>query len=364
MGGSEHESGATRRSSITAMVSTDGERPARASKTASREASRGLVADETTTAGSRTTIKTSLSRVASPALSAKANTTSVGESAHSEPMTRLPSTSSQVSSKEPPVPVSSSYGTRSRNRRGGDRPNYAEDTEMDFEMANQAAARPRNSEYLSDNSSNEEPLSPLSPVPFGLPQSPPPAPAPPKRAAATNGWNALNKEASVPSTSVATAAPTVPAPSRKRKAAAIASQNIASGNPSVPTAAQMGSKKGGLAALPTPPSRETNMVTFENCNTTLNKDGHLVSDEGVVYAPNGNKILIEADGLLKATVVRQDPTNTTYRSHLSHLRAARRSVLYWTNYGISLSSSRGHNHTRRVHTDQLGLPTSRCSTIR
>lgn len=154
---------------------------------------------------------------------------------------------------------------------------------MDFEMANQATARPRDP---SLSSSDDEPL---SPVPFGIPQSPPsapvPVPAPPKRVAATNGWNALNKEASVPSTTAVVAAATVPAPSRKRKAATIASQNIASGNPSGPTAPQMGSKKGGIATLP---SRETNMVTFENCNTTLNKDGHLVSDEGVVYAPNGN----------------------------------------------------------------------------
>ncbi|KAE9966108.1 hypothetical protein EG328_009177 [Venturia inaequalis] len=236
MGGSEHESGATRRSSITAMVSTDGERPARASKTASREASRGLVADENSTVG-RALTKTSLSRLASPAISAKANTPGVDESAHSEPMTRLPSTSSQASSKEPPAPVSSSYGTRSRNRRGGDRPNYAEDTEMDFEMANQATARPRDP---SLSSSDDEPL---SPVPFGIPQSPPsapvPVPAPPKRVAATNGWNALNKEASVPSTTAVVAAATVPAPSRKRKAATIASQNIASGNPSGPTAPQM-----------------------------------------------------------------------------------------------------------------------------
>ncbi|TID16526.1 hypothetical protein E6O75_ATG11644 [Venturia nashicola] len=272
------------------MVSTDGERPARASKTASREASRGLAAEEASTTASRTLTKASLSRFTSPALSAKANTPGVDESAPSEPRTRLPSTSSQVSSKEPPVPVSSSYGTRSRNRRGGDRPNYAEDTEMDFEMANQATARPRDP---SLSSSDDEPL---SPVPFGLPQSPPPAPAPapapPKRVPATNGWTALNKEASVPSISAVTAASTVPAPSRKRKAAAIASQNIAAGNPSIPAAAQTGSKKGGMASLPTPPSRETNMVTFENCNTTLNKDGHLVSDEGVVYAPNDHIYLI------------------------------------------------------------------------
>lgn len=310
MGGSEHESGATRRSSITAMVSTDGERPARASKTASREASRGLVADENNTAGSRTMTKTSLSRVASPALSVKANTPGVDGSAQSEPMTRLPSTSSQVSSKGLPAPVSSSYGTRSRNRRGGNRPNYAEDTEMDFEMANQATTRPRDP---SPSSSDDEPL---SPVPHSLPESLPsaPAPAPSKRAVATsNGLNALNKEASIPSTSAVTAASTVPAPSRKRKAAAIASQNIASGNPSASTAAQMGSKKGGIAALPMPPSRETNMVLFENCDTTLNKDGHLVSDEGVVYAPNGNYTLIKSDGLSKATVMRQDPTNATYR---------------------------------------------------
>lgn len=344
MGGSEHESGATRKSSISAMVSTDGERPARASKTTSREASRGLVADEVNATGSRTMARASLSRLASPALSAKANTPGVDESAHSEPMTRLPSTSSQVSSKEPPAPVSSSYGTRSRNRRGGDRPNYAEDTEMDFEMANQATARPRDP---SVSSSDDEPL---SPVPFGIPQSPPsapvPAPAPPKRAAATNGWNALNKETSVPSTSAVVAATNFPAPSRKRKAAAIASQNIASGNPSAPATALPGSKKGGIAPLPAPLSRETNMVTFENCNTTLNKDGHLVSDEGVVYAPNGNESLIKSDGLSKATVTRRDPTNATYRSYLSHLRATRRPVLHWTNYGISLSSSRGPNHTR------------------
>lgn len=283
MGGSEHESGEARRSSLAAMVSIDGERPARTSKTASREASQGLVADENNTSSTRTTAKSSLSRLASPVLSAKANTPDVDESAQSEPMTRLPSTSSQVSSKGPPVPVSSSYGTRSRNRRGGDRPNYAEDVEMDFEMANQANLRPRNPSLSSLE--DEAP----SPPPLDSPQSPASATAPSKRAAATsNGWNALNKEYNVPSTATISAAPTVPIPSRKRKAAAVATQNIASGISSAPTAAQNGLKKGGIAVLPPHPSRETNMVTFENCNTTLNKDGHLVSDEGVVFAPNGN----------------------------------------------------------------------------
>lgn len=291
MGGSEHESGATRRSSITAMVSTDGERPARASKTTLREASRGLAADENSAAGPRTVTKSSLSRLASPALSAKANTPGADESAHSEAMTRLPSTSSQVSSKEPPAPVSSSYGTRSRNRRGGDRPNYAEDTEMDFELANQANTRPREP---SLSSSDDEPL---SPVPPGT-QSPPPAPVPPKRAVVTsNGWNALNKDASFPNTSTVTAAMTAPAHSRKRKAASSANEAIASGLSPALYATHTGSKKGGPAALPIPSARETNMVTFENCNTTLNKDGHLVSDEGVVYAPNGNYTLIKPDGL-------------------------------------------------------------------
>jgi hypothetical protein len=150
---------------------------------------------------------------------------------------------------------------------------------MDFEMANQANIPPREP---SLSPSDDEPLSPL---PLDSPRSP--APAPSKRAAATsNGWNALNKETNIASTAAFPTTSTVPAPSRKRKAAAIASQNIASGN-SAPIAVQTGSKKGGTSALPPPSSRETNMVTFENCNTTLNKDGHLVSDDGVVFAPNG-----------------------------------------------------------------------------
>jgi hypothetical protein len=329
MGGSEHESRQARRSSLTAMVSTDGERPARTSKTASREASGALVAEENNTASSRTTTKSSRSRLASPALSIKANTPGVDESAQSEPMTRLPSTSSQASSKEPTVPVSSSYGTRSRNRRGGDRPNYAEDVEMDFEMANQPNIPPRD----PDLSSLED--EPPSPLPLNSPQSP----APSKRVASTsNGWNALNKETSIPSTSAFPTVSTVPVPSRKRKAAAIASQNIASGNSSAPTTTQTSSKKGGISALPTPPSRETNMVTFENCNTTLNRDGHLVSDEGKVFAPNGKSSPIKSTSS-KATVSRREPANKVYRSHLPHLRATRRPILYWKNYGIPVQSS-------------------------
>jgi hypothetical protein len=270
----------------SSMASADGERPARSSMAQSREASRGLLAEENHTDSSRTTTKSSLSRLASPVPSNAARTPGVEESAQSEPMTRLPSTSSQLSSREAPAPVSSSYGTRSRNRRGGDRPNYAEDVEMDFEMANQAAApRDVDMDSLEDDS--------RSPPVLDSRESP--APSTSKRAAPiSNGWNALNKDGSIPGTSTFSANPTGNAPSRKRKAAAIATQNIASTSSSAPTAQPAGTKKAAVSAQSPSSIRETNMVSFDNCNTRLNKDGHLVSDDGVVFAPNGKSSPLKA----------------------------------------------------------------------
>src|SRR6266480_2034992 len=60
--------------------------------------------------------------------------------AQSHPMTTSTSTSSHLSNKDSPPPQTG-YGTRSRNRPGAPRPNYAEDVEMDFEMAPQANGR-------------------------------------------------------------------------------------------------------------------------------------------------------------------------------------------------------------------------------
>ena len=60
--------------------------------------------------------------------------TALDTSLQSQPMTATASTSSSL---QPPLENGdnpSSYGTRSRNRTGGPRPNYAEDKELDLEI--------------------------------------------------------------------------------------------------------------------------------------------------------------------------------------------------------------------------------------
>jgi hypothetical protein len=162
---------------------------------------------------------------------------------------------------------------------------------MDFESQQQPNAVAQDQEMSSIETDSH------SPAGLDSRQSPAPAPGQGKRAGVTgNGWNALNKETVIPGTSTFAANPSITNPSRKRKAAAVANQNMSSTNTALPTPNQTGRRSGATTQLPH--TRETNMVSFDNCHGAVNKDGKLVSDDGQVFSVNGN-----------------DSRSSTFRSH-------------------------------------------------
>ena len=260
--------------------------------------------------------------------------------AQSHPMTTSTSTSSHLSNKDSPPPQTG-YGTRSRNRPGAPRPNYAEDVEMDFEMAPQANGRDHSSMDLSSN----------SPPAIESRQSPT---LPSKRSSqTTNGWNATSS--SIPGTSLFSANPNARGPhSRKRKAAEAQGAGAGQSQSPAPATQTMTRRTHANAAQMTPPMRESNMLSFDRYRAVL-KHGKLVADDGSSFSVNGT--CPTRHSLASALFL------TASRSCLSRLRTTRRSLLSRSNHGIPSQRDRRLNNTGRSPTHQLGLPASRCATL-
>lgn len=175
--------------------------------------------------------------------------------------------------------MAASYGTRSRNRTGSSRPNYAEDRDYDVEMydydhdkAHGDAKKP--SRQVVNATSNGESArgSASSRKSTGNDAKPVPSQNGSKEQTPAGGTATPN---SAQTSSSATQ------PSRKRKAAT-AAQQASSG------AASTSNKRAGTAAQnSTPPSwPETNMLTFSNSRSRP-QNGRLVADDGTVLEANG-----------------------------------------------------------------------------
>jgi hypothetical protein len=199
------------------------------------------------------------------------------------------SNQSKASSKEPDQngEAASSYGTRSRGRPGRSRPNYAEDTEMDFETG-----------VASTNGNVSDPSSRNSAAPESGHSS---SVGGKKGSASAQGnasWgnSASNTKETAPNPNIsgtsATAASTQsstpqpqPAPKRRKNAAA----NGANGShASAAAPSQAGAKRASQASamIAANSARESNMMTFENTGAFL-KDGHLEADDGQILSVNG-----------------------------------------------------------------------------
>lgn len=208
------------------------------------------------------------------------NTTTPAEPAQSHPMTAITSTSSHLSNKDS-TPPPAAYGTRSRNRPGAPRPNYAEDVEMDFETAPQANGGDHSS---MDLSSHSPPAidSRQSPGPGGIKRGTP----------ATNGWNALNSNPSIPGTSLFSANPSARMPhGKKRKAAEVQGNDTGHSQNPAPSSQAM-TRRANAAAVNASNSivPENNMFSFDKCRAVLNKQGKLVADDGTVFSVNGTSL--------------------------------------------------------------------------
>ncbi|KAI9642194.1 putative PHD type zinc finger protein with BAH domain-containing protein [Ciborinia camelliae] len=201
------------------------------------------------------------------------------------PMTASNSTSSNRSNKDAGANGigGAAYGTRSRNRTGTSRPNYAEDKEMDVDIEIAAAMKEgrkaaRVNDYRSSTSTDNGPSTTHAKKIT--------APEPEHAATAQN-----HIKEPIPGTSTFSANPSVPATqsSKKRKppaqpaasAAQSSSQNVVQNGPSTHT----NTPRVNMAM------HDSNMLSFDNCGARL-KDGKLVADDGTVLSVNDHVYLV------------------------------------------------------------------------
>lgn len=205
--------------------------------------------------------------------------------AHSNPP--LPQTvAPPASSSSPPLKDATSaatpYGTRSRNRAGVSRPNYAEDKEMDMEFENQPPVKEDDSRKAARSSDTRPNV--VESAATGATRQ--------KTAGAVPDLNIaaqLVPKDHIPGTSTFSANISVvnPAqPSKKRKAptnttSSTPNGNHSTGNPGTGAASSKGALPQNSQAY-----KESFMLTFENCGARL-QDGKLIADDGTILGVNG-----------------------------------------------------------------------------
>ena len=206
--------------------------------------------------------------------------------AESHPMTATSSSSSLPPEQQNGAPADSNgaspYGTRSRNRTGNSRPNYAEDADMDFEYTSSrkahAAALPTTSqmnEVEKSSGSNTRRSSNTA------------TPAPPSLTKSTPANTSRDHLPGMSSFSVNPGSPnaaSAPAPSRKRKA-----PGAAPGPHTTPVNIQASNaltSRRAASTLIAASTRTTSLMSFDNCQGYL-KNGKLKSDDGTVLNVDG-----------------------------------------------------------------------------
>lgn len=162
------------------------------------------------------------------------------------------------------------YGTRSRNRTGNARINYAEDQEMDFEYS--AAAKneaKRVTQLANDTKLAKDPVS--------------------AKFVPVNGSSQSDKAPTkdpIPGTLTFSANPT----SKKRKAAVGSSNASASiQSPAGSSSAAQTSSRKTAAPLTAAGGREAHVLTFTDSKAAL-RNGKLTADDGTVFSVNGTQL--------------------------------------------------------------------------
>ncbi|TVY48953.1 Lid2 complex component [Lachnellula occidentalis] len=201
----------------------------------------------------------------------------------SQPMTATNSNASTPSIKD--IGSAAPYGTRSRNRTGTSRPNYAEDKELDMEFEAPPTAK--------DNLARKARATDLNASDVGKPANSS------RKGAAPEGDQPatlqIHNKDPIPGTSTFSANPAtaaVPTQSKKRKAAAQSTTNQTEQGPSQTTLpVQTVTRRASMAAQVAAGFRETNMLTFENCDGRL-KEKKLVADDGTLLEVNDHVYLV------------------------------------------------------------------------
>jgi BAH domain len=178
------------------------------------------------------------------------------------------------------------YGTRSRQRTGGSRPNYAEDkdADMDTEMngTHTKAMPAERSSALLESSPSEALWEASSRRGFSAVNGV-------SKSAAGNGQ--IPKE-SIPGTSTFAANPTNTATSKKRKQPGTSITTATPSSQSVPA------RPKGTTGSHSRHQPETNMMTFERCGAYLNASRQLKADDGTVLSVNGEILSLSHNWVL------------------------------------------------------------------
>lgn len=211
---------------------------------------------------------------------------SASKAAVSQPMTASNSSSSNPPSKENGMGTASPYGTRSRNRAGASRPNYAEDREMELEFEVQPAAKEEEARRAVRATET-----PASNVPTTTPAVAAARRAPSTSSMAENTLPPTNTpKDQIPGTSTFSANPATSVssqPSKKRKAQPAPSTAITSQTtPGPSTSSQTAMNKVANSSQVMAGIRESFMLSFDTCGGRL-ADGKLVADDGTVLGLNG-----------------------------------------------------------------------------
>ncbi|TEA14187.1 E3 ubiquitin-protein ligase SNT2 [Colletotrichum sidae] len=209
----------------------------------------------------------------------------------SQPMNKSSSSGSDPAAKDAAAELPNPYGTRSRNRNGSSRPNYAEDKDLDADMFDYYPEKKEQESKKSARHSNVSAGATLdAPRPNGASRKEAAASEDAKMVSAQNGIKEPQM-ASTPQAAQPSANASAPVqPSKKRKAATQAAAANASSATVVTGTGNGASRKPTSGPFATSYA-DTNMLSFENCGANP-QDGKLVADDGTVLAPNDNVYLV------------------------------------------------------------------------
>ena len=176
------------------------------------------------------------------------------------------------------------YGTRSRNRTGASRPNYAEDKELDQLIeANGKITRPVPLKAAAPSTDIDSEAADLERNSNGAPRRG--FAAVNTTAPEVNGNTPLARDL-IPGTSTFSANPSVngngPAPQSKKRKQPGANTTLSATGTANHSVSRMPRSSVGVRQ-----HHETNMMTFEGCGARLNSKKELKADDGTILSVNG-----------------------------------------------------------------------------
>ncbi|TQN75403.1 E3 ubiquitin-protein ligase SNT2, partial [Colletotrichum shisoi] len=205
----------------------------------------------------------------------------------SQSMAKSSPTGSDPAAKDTGIEAANPYGTRSRNRNGSSRPNYAEDKDLDVDMYDYA---PEKKDQESKKSARHSNVSATSAQEGARANGSTRKALPSDDTKPTTPQNGAKdvQPSNPPATPQTPATTTSTQPSKKRKAAshAATATSQAHASAAIPSGTGTGASRKTASGPYASSYAETNMLSFGN-SRAVPRDGKLVADDGTVLAPNG-----------------------------------------------------------------------------